>query len=99
LIKTAENAGAILSSHLSRRTAFLLCDVVYDGIGKATFPGSLDCIRPLSGQQKYPTRYGNIQLIVEADIVPFSACHAQRQCFSHRVKRAEHRHRPGKVSL
>ena len=24
-----------------------LCDVVYDGIGKATFPGSLDCIRPL----------------------------------------------------
>ena len=24
-----------------------LCDVVYDGIGKATFPASLDCIRPL----------------------------------------------------
>src|SRR6516225_4995178 len=24
-----------------------LCDVVYDGIGKTTFPGSLDCIRPL----------------------------------------------------
>jgi NADPH:quinone reductase len=24
-----------------------LCDVVYDGIGKQTFPGSLDCIRPL----------------------------------------------------
>jgi NADPH:quinone reductase len=24
-----------------------LCDVVYDGIGQATFPGSLDCIRPL----------------------------------------------------
>jgi len=24
-----------------------LCDVVYDGVGKATFPGSLDCIRPL----------------------------------------------------
>jgi NADPH:quinone reductase len=23
-----------------------LCDVVYDGIGKATFPASLDCIRP-----------------------------------------------------
>jgi NADPH:quinone reductase len=28
-------------------TAGKLCDVVYDGIGKATFPGSLDCIRPL----------------------------------------------------
>lgn len=24
-----------------------LCDVVYDGIGKSTFPTSLDCIRPL----------------------------------------------------
>jgi NADPH:quinone reductase len=24
-----------------------LCDVVYDSIGKTTFPGSLDCIRPL----------------------------------------------------
>ncbi len=24
-----------------------LCDVVYDGVGKATFPASLDCIRPL----------------------------------------------------
>lgn len=23
-----------------------LCDVVYDGIGKDTFPGSLDCLRP-----------------------------------------------------
>ncbi len=23
------------------------CDVVYDGVGKATFPASLDCIRPL----------------------------------------------------
>src|SRR6478672_12657654 len=24
-----------------------LCDVVYDGIGKTTFPASLDCLRPL----------------------------------------------------
>ncbi|ADH89009.1 Alcohol dehydrogenase zinc-binding domain protein [Ancylobacter novellus DSM 506] len=23
-----------------------LCDVVYDGVGQATYPGSLDCIRP-----------------------------------------------------
>ena len=23
-----------------------LCDVVYDGVGKTTFPGSLDCLRP-----------------------------------------------------
>jgi NADPH2:quinone reductase len=24
-----------------------LCNVVYDGVGKATFPGSLDCLKPL----------------------------------------------------
>src|SRR5262249_60888287 len=24
-----------------------LCEVVYDGIGKTTFPGSLDCLKPL----------------------------------------------------
>ncbi len=23
-----------------------MCDVVYDGVGKATFPGSLDCLKP-----------------------------------------------------
>ena len=23
-----------------------LCDVVYDGVGKDTFPGSLDCLKP-----------------------------------------------------
>ena len=24
-----------------------MCDVVYDSVGKDTFPGSLDCLRPL----------------------------------------------------
>jgi NADPH2:quinone reductase len=24
-----------------------MCEVVYDGVGKATFPASLDCIKPL----------------------------------------------------
>src|SRR5579862_157463 len=28
-------------------TGGALCDVVYDGVGKTTFPGSLDCLRPL----------------------------------------------------
>ena len=28
-------------------TAGALCEVVYDGIGQATFPNSLDCIKPL----------------------------------------------------
>ncbi len=45
-----------------------LCDVVYDGIGKATFPGSLDCIRPLGmfvsfGSSSGPIEAFNIGLL------------------------------------
>jgi NADPH:quinone reductase len=37
-----------------------LCDVVYDGVGKATFPGSLDCIRPLGLFVSYGSASGQI---------------------------------------
>jgi NADPH2:quinone reductase len=33
-------------ARVSALTKGKLCDVVYDGVGKATFPGSLDCLRP-----------------------------------------------------
>ena len=49
-------------------TAGKLCDVVYDGIGKATFPGSLDCIRPLGmfvsfGASSGPIEAFNINML------------------------------------
>ncbi|HEY1735623.1 MAG TPA: quinone oxidoreductase [Methylovirgula sp.] len=54
--KLAKQAGA-KEVILYRETNFVeavktitngkLCDVVYDGVGKTTFPGSLDCLRPL----------------------------------------------------
>ena len=37
-----------------------LCDVVYDGVGKTTFPGSLDCIRPLGMFVSYGSASGQI---------------------------------------
>jgi NADPH2:quinone reductase len=37
-----------------------LCDVVYDGIGKATFPASLDCIRPLGMFVSFGSASGQI---------------------------------------
>jgi NADPH2:quinone reductase len=45
-----------------------LCDVVYDGVGKATFPGSLDCIRPMGmfvsfGSASGPIEAFNINLL------------------------------------
>lgn len=45
-----------------------LCDVVYDGIGKTTFPASLDCLRPLGyfvsfGSASGPVDAFNINLL------------------------------------
>jgi NADPH2:quinone reductase len=37
------------------------CDVVYDGVGKTTFPGSLDCIRPLGMFASYGSASGPIE--------------------------------------
>jgi NADPH2:quinone reductase len=37
-----------------------LCDVVYDGVGKTTFPASLDCLRPLGMFVSYGNASGPI---------------------------------------
>ena len=37
-----------------------LCDVVYDGVGKTTFPASLDCLRPLGMFVSYGSSSGPI---------------------------------------
>ncbi len=49
-------------------TAGKLCDVVYDSVGKDTFPASLDCIRPLGmfasfGSSSGPIEAFNINLL------------------------------------
>jgi NADPH2:quinone reductase len=44
-------------------TGGALCDVVYDGVGKATFPASLDCIRPLGMFVSYGNASGAIEAI------------------------------------
>src|ERR1700739_3723121 len=38
-----------------------LCNVVYDGVGKATFPASLDCIRPLGMFASFGSASGPIE--------------------------------------
>jgi NADPH2:quinone reductase len=38
-----------------------LCNVVYDGVGKATFPGSLDCLRPFGTFVSFGSASGNIE--------------------------------------
>jgi NADPH:quinone reductase len=38
-----------------------LCDVVYDGVGQATFPASLDCLRPLGMFVSFGSASGPIE--------------------------------------
>ena len=38
-----------------------LCDVVYDGVGKTTFPASLDCIRPLGMFASFGSASGQVE--------------------------------------
>jgi NADPH2:quinone reductase len=47
-----------------------LCDVVYDGVGKSTFPGSLDCLKPFGmfvsfGSASGPIEAFNIGLLAQ----------------------------------
>lgn len=44
------------------------CHVVYDGIGQATFPGSLDCLRPLGHFVSFGTASGAIENFTLADL-------------------------------
>jgi NADPH:quinone reductase len=48
-----------------------LCNVVYDGVGKVTFPGSLDCLKPLG----MFVSFGNASGVVP----PFSISELQRR--------------------
>jgi NADPH2:quinone reductase len=47
-------------ARLKEITGGKLCDVVYDGIGKTTFPASLDCIRPLGMFVSFGSASGQI---------------------------------------
>jgi NADPH2:quinone reductase len=42
-------------------TSGKLCDVVYDGIGKTTFPASLDCLRPMGYFVSFGSASGQIE--------------------------------------
>jgi NADPH2:quinone reductase len=42
-------------------TGGALCDVVYDGVGRTTFPGSLDCLRPLGLFVSFGASSGQIE--------------------------------------
>ena len=55
-------------AEVKRITGGELCDVVYDSVGKDTFPGSLDCLKPFGlfvsfGQSSGPIPPFNLQML------------------------------------
>ena len=57
-------------AEVNRLTDGRKCDVVYDSVGKDTFPGSLDCLRPLGmfvlfGQSSGPVPPFNLGLLAQ----------------------------------
>jgi NADPH2:quinone reductase len=55
-------------AEVKRTTSGELCDVVYDSVGKDTFPGSLDCLKPFGlfvsfGQSSGPIPPFNLQML------------------------------------
>lgn len=57
-------------AEVARITGGRKCDVVYDSVGKDTFPGSLDCLRPMGmfvsfGQSSGPIPPFNLSLLAQ----------------------------------
>jgi NADPH2:quinone reductase len=94
----AKEAGAdhtILYNHedwVSRVAALTdgqKCDVVYDGVGRATYPGSLDCIRPLGTWVTFGNASGPIEPVPMLTLMQKGSLFATRPSLTHYVARRQ----------
>lgn len=70
-------------------TSGKLCDVVYDGIGKDTFPASLDCIRPLGMFVSFGSASGQIAAFNINILQTKGSLFATRPTLNHYVAKRE----------
>jgi NADPH:quinone reductase len=66
-----------------------LCAVVYDGIGKATFPASLDCLRPLGMFASFGSASGQIEAFNINILQTKGSLFATRPTLNHYVAKRE----------
>lgn len=66
-----------------------LCDVVYDGIGKTTFPASLDCLRPLGMFASFGSASGQIDAFNINILQTKGSLFATRPTLNHYVAKRE----------
>lgn len=62
-----------------------LCEVVYDGVGKATFPGSLDCLRPLGMWASFGNASGPVEAFNIGILAQKGSLFATRPTLNHYV--------------
>lgn len=70
-------------------TSGKLCDVVYDGIGKDTFPASLDCLRPLGYFVSFGSASGQIAAFNINVLQAKGSLFATRPTLNHYVAKRE----------
>ena len=66
-----------------------MCDVVYDGVGKATFPGSLDCLRPMGTFVSYGSASGQVEAFNIGLLQQKGSLFATRPTLFHYIARRE----------
>jgi NADPH2:quinone reductase len=70
-----------------------LCDVVYDGVGRATFPASLDCLRPLGMFVSFGSASGPIDAFDIGLLAQKGSLFATRpSLFTHIADRKRYKH-------
>ncbi|HWM48546.1 MAG TPA: quinone oxidoreductase [Xanthobacteraceae bacterium] len=70
-------------------TSGKLCDVVYDGIGKDTFPASLDCLHPLGMFASFGSASGQIDAFNINILQTKGSLFATRPTLNHYIARRE----------
>jgi NADPH:quinone reductase len=70
-------------------TSGKLCDVVYDGIGKTTFPASLDCLHPLGYFVSFGSASGQIDAFNINILQTKGSLFATRPTLNHYVAKRE----------
>ncbi len=66
-----------------------LCEVVYDGVGKATFPGSLDCLKPLGMFVSFGSASGQVDAFNINILQTKGSLFATRPTLNHYVAKRE----------
>jgi NADPH2:quinone reductase len=66
-----------------------LCEVVYDGVGKATFPASLDCLKPLGMFASFGSASGQVDAFNINILQTKGSLFATRPTLNHYVAKRE----------